>query len=91
MYEHFMPNIIIEKEIISSHLKINRNIKLSSLIAHFMRKSLFMVLPMKYCHTDVNTNSPLKINDYNRKLIKDNKTYNLYRDSYELIKNLLIG
>jgi hypothetical protein len=33
MVEHFMPNVIIDKEIISSHLKINRNIKLSSLIA----------------------------------------------------------
>jgi hypothetical protein len=65
-----MPNVIINKESISSHLKINRNIKLSSLIVHLMRKNLFVALSMKYCHTDINTNSPLKINDYNCKLIK---------------------
>jgi hypothetical protein len=75
MYEHFMPNVIVDKLYIPSNIKINRNIKLSSLIAHMMRKNLFIVLPMRYCHTDVNTNYPLKINDYNCKLIKDNKTY----------------
>jgi hypothetical protein len=30
MFEHFMPNVIINKEIIPYHFKINRNIKLSS-------------------------------------------------------------
>jgi hypothetical protein len=54
-----------------------------------MRKNLFIVLPMKYCHIDVNTISPLKIKDYPCKLIKDNKKYGKYRDSYELINNLL--
>jgi hypothetical protein len=44
---------------------------------------------LKYCHTDVNTKQ-LKINDYNCKLIKDNKTYGKYQDSYELINNLLM-
>jgi hypothetical protein len=58
MYEHFMPNVIIDKDIIPSNLKINRNIKLSSLVAHLMRKNLFISLPMRYCHTDVNTNYP---------------------------------
>jgi hypothetical protein len=90
MYEHFMPNVIIDKESISSNLKIKRNIKLSSLIAHLMRKNLFVVLPMRYCHTDVNTNMS-NINDYNCKLIKENKTYGKYKDSYELINNLLLG
>jgi hypothetical protein len=45
MYDHFMPNVIIDKQIISSNLKINRNIKLSSLIANIMRKNLFVALP----------------------------------------------
>jgi hypothetical protein len=69
-----MPNVIIDKLSISSSLKINRNIKLSSLIAHMMRKNLFISLPMRYCYI-CDDNSPLKINDYNCKLIKDNKTY----------------
>jgi hypothetical protein len=90
MYDHFMPNVIIDKLYIPSNLKINRNIILSSLIAHMIRKNLFIALPMKYCHTDVNTNMS-KINDYNCKLIKDNKTYGKYKDSYELINNLLLG
>jgi hypothetical protein len=90
MFEHFMPNVIVDKEIILSHLKITRNIKLSSLIANLMRKNLFIALPMKYCHTDVNT-KPLKITDYNCKLIKDISTLGKYKDSYELINNLLIG
>jgi hypothetical protein len=64
MYEYFMPNVIVDKEIISSHLKINRNIKLSSLIAHVTRKNLFVALPMKYCYTEVNT-MPFKIIDFN--------------------------
>jgi hypothetical protein len=68
MYDHFMPNVIVHKLYIPSNLKINRNIKLSSLIAHLMRKNLFVVLPMKYCHIDVNIN-PFKINDFNCKLI----------------------
>jgi hypothetical protein len=68
LYNHFMRNVIIDKDIIPCHLKINRNIKLSSLIAHLMRKNLFIALPVKYCHRDINTNSPLKINDYNCKL-----------------------
>jgi hypothetical protein len=54
-----------------------------------MRKNLFVALPMKYCHTDVN-NKPLQISDYNCKSIKDNKTYGKYKDSYELINNLLL-
>ena len=67
---------------IPCNLKINRNIKLSSLIAHMMRKNMFILLPMKYCHVDDN-NNPLNINDYNCKLIKDNgKTYGKYKDSY---------
>jgi hypothetical protein len=90
MYEHFMPYVIVDKEIRSSHLKINRNIKLSSLIAHLMKKNLYIALPMKYCYTNVNTMS-LKINDYNCKLIKDNKTYGKYKNRYELINNLLLG
>jgi hypothetical protein len=32
MYEHFIPNVIVDKLYIPSNLKINRNIKLSSLI-----------------------------------------------------------
>jgi hypothetical protein len=44
---------------------------------------------MKYCHTYVNTN-PLKITDYNCKLIICNKTYGKYKNSYELINNLLM-
>jgi hypothetical protein len=55
-----------------------------------MKKNLFVELTMKYCHIDVNIN-PLKINDYHCKLIKDNKTYGKYKDSYELINNLLLG
>jgi hypothetical protein len=90
MYEHFIPNVIIDKDIISSHLQINPNIKLSSLVANIMRKNLFISLNMKYCHINVNIN-PLKINDYNCKLIKDINTYGKYRDSYELINNLLLG
>jgi hypothetical protein len=43
-----------------------------------MRKNSFIVLPMKYCHINVNIN-PLKINDYNCKVIKDNKTYGKYK------------
>jgi hypothetical protein len=53
-----------------------------------MRKNLFIVLPMKYCYIDVNIN-PLKITDYNCKLIKDINTYGKCKDSYELINNLL--
>jgi hypothetical protein len=74
MYDHFMPNVIVDKLYIPSNLKIHRNIKLSSLIAHMMKKNLFISLPMKYYHINVNNNSPLKINDYNCKLIKDNNT-----------------
>jgi hypothetical protein len=87
MYEHFMPNVIVDKIVIPSNLKINRTIKLSSLIVQLMRKDLFVVLPMKYCHTDVNAKS-LKITDYNCKLIKDISTYGKYKDSYELFNNL---
>jgi hypothetical protein len=47
MFDHFMSNVIVDKEIVQSNLKINRNIKLSSLIAHLMRKNLFIALPMK--------------------------------------------
>jgi hypothetical protein len=54
-----------------------------------MRKNLFVELPMKYCHTDVN-NKTLKITNCNCKLIKDNKTKCKYKDSYELINNLLL-
>jgi hypothetical protein len=90
MYQHFIPNDIFDKEIISSHLKINRNIKLSSLIANMIRKNLWMALSMQYCHINVNT-MPLKINDYNSKLIKDNNTYGKYKDSYELKNNLFLG
>jgi hypothetical protein len=89
MYEHFMPNVIVDKIVVPSNLKINRNIKLSSLITQLMRKNLFVALPMKYCHIDVNIN-PFKITDFNCKQIKDNKTYGKYKDSYELINNLLL-
>jgi hypothetical protein len=89
MFEHFLPNVIIDKEIIPGYLKINRNIKLSSLIVQLMRKNLFILLPMKYCQVDVNINT-FKITDFNCKLIKDNKTYGKYKDSYELINNLLL-
>jgi hypothetical protein len=90
LYEHFMPNVIVDKEIIPTNLKINRNIKLSSLFANMMRKNLFMALPMKYCHIDVNT-TPLKITDCKCKLIKVINTYGKCKDSYELINNLLLG
>jgi hypothetical protein len=83
MYDHFMPNVIVDKETISSHLQINRNIQLSSLIANIMIKNLFIALPMKYCHIYVNT-QPLKITDYNCKLIKDKKIYRKLKESYEL-------
>jgi hypothetical protein len=83
-----MPKVIVNKEIIPS--KINRKIKLSTLIAQLMRKNLFVALPMKYYHIDVNT-TPLKITDYNFILIKDNKTYGKCKNSYELINNLLLG
>jgi hypothetical protein len=85
-----MPNVIVNKVVVQYKFKINRNIKLSSLIAQLMRKNLFIALPMKYCHINVNT-IPLKINDYNCKLIKDINTYGKYKDSYELINNLLLG
>jgi hypothetical protein len=91
MYDHFMPNVIIDKEIIPFNLKINRNIKLSSLIANIMRKNLFVALPMKYCYTNVESSIPLKIPDCNCKLIKDINTYGKYKESYELINNLLLG
>jgi hypothetical protein len=54
-----------------------------------MRKNMFIALPMKYCYTSVNT--PFTITDCNCKLIKDNKTYGKYKESYELINNLLLG
>jgi hypothetical protein len=38
MYDHFMPNVIIGKEIIPSNHKINRNIKLSSSIVQLMKR-----------------------------------------------------
>jgi hypothetical protein len=88
MYDPFMPNIIVDKEVVDN-LNIIRNIKLSFLIAHLMRKNMFIALSMKYCH--INVNIPLKITDYNCKLIKDNKTYGKYKDSYDLIYNLLLG
>jgi hypothetical protein len=72
IFDHFMPNVIVDKSLVT-HLKINRNIKLSSLIAHLMRKNLFLALSMKYCHIDVNA-EPLKTLNYYCKLIKDNKT-----------------
>jgi hypothetical protein len=90
MYEQFMPNVIVDKLVIQSNLKINRNIKLSSLIAHLMRKNLSIALPIKYCYTNVEI-MPLKITDYNCKLIKDNKTYGRYKDSYKLINNFLLN
>jgi hypothetical protein len=64
MYEHFMPTVIIDKEIVYSNLKINQTIKFSSLIANMMRKNVFVTLPMRYCYTNVDT-IPLKITDYN--------------------------
>jgi hypothetical protein len=72
MNEHFMPNIFVNKEVVTC-CKINRNIKLSSLVAHLIRKNLFIALPMKYCYTNINT-MPLKITDCNCKLIKDIST-----------------
>jgi hypothetical protein len=48
MFEHFMPNALIDKERIPSNININRNINLSSLIVQLMRKNLFILLPMKY-------------------------------------------
>jgi hypothetical protein len=56
-----------------------------------MRKNLFVALPMKYCYTNVENSIPFKINDYNCKLIKDIITYVKYKESYELINNLLLG
>jgi hypothetical protein len=47
IYDHFMPNITLSK---SQNSITNRNIKLSSLINHVMRKQLLQGLPMKYCH-----------------------------------------
>jgi hypothetical protein len=64
MFEHIMPNVIVDKIVIPSNLKLNRNIKLSSLIAQLMRKNLFVALLMKYCHVDVNINQ-FKITDFN--------------------------
>jgi hypothetical protein len=90
IYEHDIPNVIVDKLIADkSNLIINRNNKLSSIIAHLMRKNLFIALTMKYCHIDININ-PLKITDYNCKLIKDISTYGKYKESYEFIKNLLL-
>jgi hypothetical protein len=54
MYQHFMPNVIIDKFVINC-CKITRNIKLSSFIPNMMRKNMFIELPMKYCYTSVNT------------------------------------
>jgi hypothetical protein len=88
MHQHFMPNVIIHIVVVHSNLKINCNIKSNSLIANMMRKNMFIALPMKYCYTNVNT--PLTITDCNCKLIKDNKTYDKYKDSCELIHNLLV-
>jgi hypothetical protein len=90
MYEHFMFNVINGKEIVSSHLKITRNIKLCPLITNLMRKNLFIALPINYCYTNVEI-TPLKVSDYNCKLIKDISTYGKYKESYELINNLLLG
>jgi hypothetical protein len=85
-----MPNVIIDKEIIPSNLKINTTIKLSYLVANMMRKNLFIALPMRYCYTSIE-NIPFKITNYNCKMIKDINTYGKYKESYELINNLLLG
>jgi hypothetical protein len=85
-----MPNVIVDKIFIPANLKINRNIKSSSLVANMMRKNLFIALPMRYCYTSVE-NIPFKISEYNCKMIKDINTYGKYKESYELINNLLLG
>jgi hypothetical protein len=89
MSKHFILNGIVGKSVVNC-CKITRNIKLSSLIANLMRKNIFIALPMKYCYTSVNI-TPLKITVCYRKLIKVIKTYGKYKDSYELIYNLLLG
>jgi hypothetical protein len=70
MFEHYMPNIIIDKSI---KIFTKKSMKLSSFIAYLFKHNFFNKLPMKYCKTDLNSN--IIISDYNCRLYKNNIIY----------------
>jgi hypothetical protein len=67
MFEHYMPNIIIDKSI---NIFTKKSMKLSSFISYLFKHDFFNKLPMKYCKTDIN--SIIIISDYNCRLFKNN-------------------
>jgi hypothetical protein len=85
MFEHYMPNIIIDKSI---NTFTKKSMKLSSFISYLFKHDLFNKLPMKYCKTDINSN--IIISDYYCRLYKNNITpYGQMDGSYKLINSLL--
>jgi hypothetical protein len=85
MFEHYIPNIIIDKSINTFTYK---SMKLSSFISYLFKHDFFNRLHMKYCKTDTNTN--IIISDYNYRLFKNNiNPYGKIYGSYKLINSLL--
>jgi hypothetical protein len=85
MFEHYMPNIIIDKSI---NTFTKKSMKLSSFISYLFKHDFFDKLPMKYYKTDLNYN--IIILEYNCRLFKNNiKPYGQMNGSYKLINSLL--
>jgi hypothetical protein len=86
MFEHYMPNIIIDKSI---NTFTKKSMKLSSFISYLFMHNLFNRLPMKYCKAEINSN--IIISDYNCRLFKNNiKPCGGKMDGcYKLINSLL--
>jgi hypothetical protein len=89
MFNHYMPNIILNK---SDNILTKKTIKLSSFIANLFRKNLLYRLPMKYCKTNNISFDNLNISDYNCvKFSKFKAFFGNMKDSYNLIETLLKG
>ncbi|GMO19904.1 MAG: hypothetical protein Ta2E_11000 [Mycoplasmoidaceae bacterium] len=84
MFDHYMPNVVIEK---SDNKLTNRKIKLSTLISYLFKHALLFRLTMKYWKTDDDM-SVIKITDLNCKLMDDiTKPCNIkMKDSYDIIR-----
>jgi hypothetical protein len=92
MFEHFMPNIIIEKgENVVSNSNSNRKIKLAKVLSYLFKNELLFRLPMKYCTIGKEVEMLPTDFNCNCKLFSPGKSYGKYESSYSLINTLLIG
>ncbi len=82
LFEHYIPNIIILKNV---NIMTNRTLKLSPLISVMIQKKLTLRLPMKY------SNIAFNITDFNCKVIIFDKQYGIMKNHHVLINSISTG